>query len=180
MALSCPCGAFPAPKVSSTNPRSPSSFSTASTISGLMPGKMRRHATCVVSNRVSILNCSMLFGRCTSSQLTLVRIDVVTASGGQLGESKAAKSLAATLHDRLPLKSLLLKYRHTSGITKWPATTNDPRRLSVASFWSSSIGACAPVRTTVLPRFCSMKLSAEQVYAKLSVPCSTTNASKSV
>lgn len=61
---------------------------------------------------------------------------------------------------------------------KWLATTSDPSRLSVASFCSSSMGACDPVRTTGFPRFCSMKLRAEHVYARLSVPWSTTKPSK--
>lgn len=109
MALSCPWGALPAPNVSSTRPRSPSSRNTASTISGLIPGKMRRQATCVVSRLVWMLKCSMLLGRFTSSQLTLVRMEVVTASGGQLGDANAAKSLADTLLARFPRKRRLLK-----------------------------------------------------------------------
>ena len=36
---------------------------------------------------------------------------------------------------------------------------------------------CAPVKMTVLPRFSSMKLSADAVYAMVSVPMTTTNPS---
>jgi hypothetical protein len=59
-----------------------------------------------------------------------------------------------------------------------PAMIKLPSRLSTASLCSAKIEACEPVRMMGFPRWQHMKERAELVYARLSVPCSTTNPSK--
>ncbi len=44
----------------------------------------------------------------------------------------------------------------------------------------STTGICEPVTTTGLPKWDNMKLNALAVYDRVSVPCNTTNPSKSV
>src|SRR5271170_3082880 len=105
---------------------------------------------------------------------------VIVAKGAKLGEAKASNALADILVVRLPRKRVELKHRHTSGIIKCPAMSKESSRFSSASFLLSEKGTCEPVRMTGFPRFCNMKLNAEQVYAKLSVPCKTTKPSKSI
>ena len=72
---------------------------------------------------------------------------------------------------------------HTSGTMGLPslrrvaAISMAEMRFSLPSVRSMSMGSWLPVRMTGLPRFSSMKLSAEAVYAIVSVPCSTTKPS---
>lgn len=60
--------------------------------------------------------------------------------GGKLGEKKALISNVLSLVLLLPLNSLFEKNIKTSGMLKWPATNNEPSKLSTASFFSSKSG----------------------------------------
>src|SRR5215469_17603055 len=99
-----------------------------------------------------------------------VLVDVISARGGKFGLANASNSSADIFVVLLPRNSLELKRRQTSGIIKCPAIMRELRRLASASFWSSMMDACEPVRMTGFPRLCSMKLKADAVYARESVP----------
>jgi hypothetical protein len=92
------------------------------------------------------------------------------ASGGQFGESKAAKDEADTFVHLFPRYRLWWKKRQTSGIMKVPAMIREPRRLSTASDCRAKIDAWEPVRMMGFPRWESMNERAEEVYARESVP----------
>ena len=93
------------------------------------------------------------------------------------------KPSAFILVVRLPRIRRFSKKMHTSGTAGSPAALRaaaismDVSRFSLPSVRNCPMGNCAPVMTTGLPRFSSMKLSAEAVKAMVSVPCSTTKPS---
>lgn len=95
---------------------------------------------------------------------------VIVANGGRFGDANASNALAEILVVRFPRYSVELKHKQTSGIMKCPAMSRESSRFSRASFFRSENGTCDPVSITGLPRFENMKLSAEAVYARLSVP----------
>ncbi len=102
MEPSSPLGALPAPKVSRMRPFRFGTWSTESSISGLMPGKILRHATCAVSRFVCMENLAMLVGRRIRPQFTWVPVAEMVAKGSQFGEAKAENEEAEILVLRLP------------------------------------------------------------------------------
>lgn len=82
-------GALPAPNVSRMSPLRLGIFNTASTISGFIPGKIRRHATCAVSRFFCRLNGAIVVARLIKCQSTLVVEELIVASGGMFGDAKA-------------------------------------------------------------------------------------------
>ena len=68
----------------------------------LMPGKMRRQATCAVSRLVWIENLAMVVGRRINDQFTEVPDAEMVASAGQFGDEKAEKDDAEIFVARFP------------------------------------------------------------------------------
>ena len=95
----------------------------------------------------------------------------------EFGELKAMMLLVLTFLDLFPLIRRLPKNIMTSGMTYYPPIKSDPRKLSIASFFNSSIGIWLPVKITGLLRFSNINDSAEAQYAIVSVPWRITKAS---
>lgn len=138
---SSPDGAFPAPNVSRINPRRPGTRKTPSIISGLMPGKMRRHATCAVSRFGMTPKRAMVVGRLMRFQFTSAPMAEIFARGSKFGEAKAENDDAETLVVRFPRYKAWWKNRHTSGMVKVPAMMREPSKLSTASDCKAKIEA---------------------------------------
>ena len=106
------------------------------------------------------------------------------ASEGKLYERNALKFSAFIFVVRFPRNRWFSKKMHTSGTIAVPfgclaaAISMEVIRFSFQSVRNMPMGSWLPVRITGLLRFSSMKLSAEAVYAMVSVPCRMTNPSK--
>ena len=81
----------------------------------------------------------------TKFHATVVSIAVILAKGARLGDANASNALADTLVVLLPRNKVELKQRHTSGIIKCPAMSNESSRFSSASFFRSENGTCDPI-----------------------------------
>jgi len=102
MEPSSPLGALPAPNVSRMRPLRFGTRRTESSISGLMPGKILRHATCDVSTLIWMENFAMLVGLRIKLQFTWVPVAEMVAKGSQFGEAKAENEEAEILVQRFP------------------------------------------------------------------------------
>jgi hypothetical protein len=67
-------------------------------LSGLMPGNIRKHATCAVSRLVCMSNFARTLGRRIRFQFTSAPMADIFARGSQLGEAKASKEEADTFY----------------------------------------------------------------------------------
>jgi hypothetical protein len=144
----------------SSNPGISRSASTAPSISGLTRrGRDGAGSTAAVCTRISVLT---------------------VARGGKFGEKNASRLSELSFLHRQPRSTWSRKKTTTSGMREVAATRMDTSRFLGASDSPRSMGSMAPVTTTGLARFSSMKLSADAQYAKVSVPITTTNPSKSL
>lgn len=88
---------------------------------------------------VNKLNLAFGLGFKMEDQLTLKSTPTL-ANGAQFGEEKASIFPVLYLILLLPLSSVLAKKIMTSGILYSPAMSRDPKKLSMESFLSSSMG----------------------------------------